>query len=351
MSSEVKLPKWHPLLDPTGRPWRVDSAWACGMPLGAFRWIKCRKTGKAENLYIRWHVNERGAISVARSTKFSIQTDHKPQKNAEQANYRSKSEVAIINGLPTPSGRAPYALLPFRALEVGCVPAAIQHRWEASLAASRATIWRQWFEALDENQQKAHVQRLSKITKDTFWAELWLEYEERSKPGHPRLVAAGVRAVALFDRELTRIQMRDPRKIHNTIRNQRLKRFGLASEKSGSLPVAQPGPSSAPLTPHNIKSLKLRLAPCYFRLPANAFRFATRIFSGKSYEEAVKEQKSNFDSWVKEGKVCRVIVGPDLVVGDDVVVPEDQVWNVDSQEEEAEERNRGSQGTRPSDED
>ena len=330
MSSEVKLPNWHPLLDPTGRPWRVDSAWACGMPLGAFRWIKCRQSGKTGSLRLRWHANERGAISVTRSTRFSIQMDHKPQKNAEQANHRSESEVAIINGLPTPSGRAPYALLPFRALEVGCVPAAIQHRWEASLAASRATIWRQWFVALDENQQKAHVQRLSKITKDTFWAEFWLEYEERSKPEHPRLVAAGVRAVALFDRELARIEMRDPTKIHNTVRNQRLKRFGLASETFGRLPVAQPGPLSAPLTPHNIKSLKLRLAPCYFRLPANALRFATRIFSGKSYEEAVKEQKSNFDSWVKEGKVCRVVVGPDLVVGDDVVAPEDQVWNVDS---------------------
>ena len=262
--------------------------------------------------------------------------------NVEQDNYISESEVAMINGLLTPGGRGPYALLPFRAFEVGCVPAAIQQRWEASVAASRATQWRQWFGALDENQQKAHVQSLSKIAKDAFWAGLWLEYEERSKPGHPRLVAAAVRAVVIFERELAKIQMKDTR-------NRKLKRFGLANEESGSLPIAHAGPSSAPLTPHDIKSLNLRLAPCYFRLPANALRFATQVFSGKSYEEAVKEQKSNFNTWAEEGKVCRVMGRPDLVVWDNVAVPKDPVCKVDSQEEEAEEAE--CKGTRPSYED
>ena len=44
MSLEVKLPKFDPRLDRTGRPWRVDSEWACGMPVGAFMWLKHRKS-------------------------------------------------------------------------------------------------------------------------------------------------------------------------------------------------------------------------------------------------------------------------------------------------------------------
>ena len=210
------------------------------------------------------------------------------------------------------------------------IPAAIIQRRKASVAAAWAIRWRQWFGALDEAQQKAHVQYLSETGNDTSWAEFWLEYEERSKPGHTRSVATAVRAVAILDLQVTRIVMKSREEV---LRSRK------ANEKPGSLPVAHAGPSSARLTPHDIKILNLRLAPCYFRLPANASRFATQVFSGKSYEEAVKEQKANFDSWVKEAKVCRVIDRSDLVVSDDVVVPKDQVREVDSQEEEAEKPN------------
>lgn len=65
-------------------------------------------------------------------------------------------------------------------------------------------------------------------------------------------------------------------------------------------------PLSAPLTAQNIISLKLRLAPNYFRLPDSAFRFATQIFRGKSYEEALAEQKANFSTWTRECGALRV---------------------------------------------
>ena len=224
------------------------------------------------------------------------------------------------------------ALLPFRALEVNRLPVAIGQRRKASLAAARATRWRQWFGALDEAQQKAHAQHLSETGKDTPWAEFWLEYEERSKSGHTRSVATAVRAVAILDVLVTRILVKSEEEAL------RIRKKRLANEKPGSLPVAHAGPSLARLTPHVIKTLNLRLAPYYFRLPANVSRFATQIFSGKSYEEAVKEQKANFNSWVKEANVCRFIDPPDVAASDDVVVPKDQVWKVDSQEEEEAEK-------------
>ena len=84
-------------------------------------------------------------------------------------------------------------------------------------------------------------------------------------------------------------------------------------------------PLSAPLTPHNVISLGLRLAPCYFRLPTGAFRFATQLFSGKSYDEAVAEQKANFDSWRREGQVQRIEGQPDFVVWGRIAVHKDAV--------------------------
>ena len=90
-------------------------------------------------------------------------------------------------------------------------------------------------------------------------------------------------------------------------RKEELRDLPRASAKSllASLFGPLSGPLSAPPTPSDIVSLGLRLPPCYFRLPAGAFRFATQIFSGKSYEEAVAEQKASFNSWVREGKVRR----------------------------------------------
>ncbi len=45
-----------------------------------------------------------------------------------------------------------------------------------------------------------------------------------------------------------------------------------------------------------------------------AVQFATQIFSGKSYEEAMAEQKANFSSWSRESQVCRIEGLPDHVV-------------------------------------
>ena len=116
------------------------------------------------------------------------------------------------------------------------------------------------------------------------------------------------------------------------IRTERYGHYGYRLEDPnmdifGTDPEEEPpaGPLSAPLTPHDMFSLKLRHAPCYFRLPASAFRFATQIFSGKSYEEAVAEQKANFNSWAKESKVRRIEGYPDLVVWGKIAVHKDAV--------------------------
>ena len=318
----------------------MDSQWACGMPVGAFMWIShCKSVAKQ----ITCTFNDmlmRAASFVPDSTRSSIQSNDKPRKNVRQGKLISDSETAMIADLYTFGPRGRWALLPLRTLEVSCVPAAILQRMNASLAAARATRWRQWFGALDEAQQKSHVQNLSEIGNDTCWARLWLECEEWSKPGQTWLVAAAVRAVAILDLLVERLLMKveeealRERKKRDEERNRNKEGFKLADEKSGSLPVAHAGPSSAPLTPHEIKTLNLRRAPCYFRLPAHAFRFATQIFSGKSYEDAVKEQKANFNSWVREANVCRVIGRPESVVWDDIVVPKNQVWEFEYQEEE-----------------
>ncbi|KAM0798138.1 hypothetical protein BDR22DRAFT_891653 [Usnea florida] len=328
MPSKVKVREFDPLLDRTGRPWRVDSKLAYGMPVGAFMWIS-------------------HSSFVPESTRSPIQSDQR--KKVWQVKHTSESEIAMIVDLYT-LGAVRCALLPFRALEVACVADAIVQRREASLAAARASRWRQWFGVLDEAQQKAHAQSISETGNDTSWAGLWLECEERSKPGHTRLVATAVRAVALLDLKTARILMRVQEealslsKKRYEERNRKLEELGLADAK---------GPSSAPLTPQDIKTLNLRLAPCYFRLPAHAFRFATQVFSGKSYEEAVKEQKANFNSWVKEANVCRVIDQPDLVVSNDIVAPKDKFGKstIRKRKKPRCRMQTGSKGTRPSDED
>lgn len=239
-------------------------------------------------------------------------------------------EVDTTNSHLEPGVKESYPLLPFRALEEICLPAAIQQRWEASVAASRSAEWRQWFKILDEKQQKAHVQILSKNTKDTFWAGLWLEYEQWSKPRHARSIAAATRALVMLEQENVRKQREKAQEVLRLsilqlkIRRQMLEQWGLVDVEPEDLPEANTEPLSAPLRPHD-EFLKIRLAPCYFRLPANAFRFATQIFSGKSYEEAVAEQKSNFNSWTKESKVRRIEGQPDFVVWGNIAVHKNAV--------------------------
>lgn len=213
-----------------------------------------------------------------------------------------------------------YRLLPFRALEETCLPTALQQRWEASVAASMSAEWRLWFKTLDETQQKAHVQSLAKSTKGTFWAGLWLEYEEWSKPRHARFIAAAARALVILERKKLRKQMDEAQKLvaarmaqlrPKAMLLQQPYPFAASRErKFRDLPTASAKPLSAPLsappTPSDIVSLGLRLPPCYFRLPAGASRFATQIFSGSSYEEAVAEKKANFNSWVRESKIRRI---------------------------------------------
>ena len=231
-------------------------------------------------------------------------------------------KFATTNSQLVPGMKESYPLLPFRALEEISLPAAIQQRWEASLAASKSAEWRMWFKALNPEQQKTHLEILSKYTRDKFWAALWLELKERSEPGHTRLIAAAVRALVILNQASLRKQMRAAQKSAvmrmEALRTRAkiLEASGLVEVKTDSedLPGTSPNPLSAPPTIHEIHSLQLRLSPSYFRLPTNAFRFATQIFSGKSYEEAVAEQKANFNSWIKESKVRRIEGHPDFVV-------------------------------------
>lgn len=219
-----------------------------------------------------------------------------------------------------------YVLLPFRALEEICLPFAIQQRWEASVAASKCAEWRMWFQTLDPAQQKAHVQNFSKSTKDQFWASLWLEYDEWSKPRNPRYIAAAARAQVLFERGFIWRQMVEAGRAWQEqcarLDYQLYPHLYTPPPESprpepmllDNFPEPLSGPLSAPLTAQNIISLKLRLAPNYFRLPDSAFRFATQIFRGKSYDEAVAEQKANFNSWTRECRVLRVNGHPGFVV-------------------------------------
>ena len=254
----------------------------------------------------------------------------------KQLFYGRKFKLTTTNSKLKPGVKGSYGLLPFRALEDHCLPAAIQQRWETSVAASKSAEWRLWFRNLNPKQQKSVVQHLSKITKDKFWAGLWLEYEEWSKPRRTRHVAAAARAQVILERESMKEQMEElkcPRPVAH-ICSLRLpfklplphfQRIRPLLHPDRILPAACPEPLSAPMTPQTIASLRLRLAPSYFRLPNHALHFATQIFRCKSYEEAVAEQKANFNSWVREAKTIRVEGMPGYVVCGRRVVHEDDV--------------------------
>ena len=212
------------------------------------------------------------------------------------------------------------------------LPAAIQQRWEASVAASQSAEWRLWFLELNPEKQKLLVQHFSKTTKDKFWAGLWLEYEEYSKPPRARHVAAAAaRAQVLLERERLKKQIEE---LEWARRVAQIRPLGLPPGLPSDLPLPLfsrippaecPKPLSAPITPAAVASLDVRLAPAYFCLPNHAERFASRIFWGQSYEEAVAEQKANFNSWAREAKTIRVEGKPDHVVCGDRVVHKDDV--------------------------
>ena len=60
-------------------------------------------------------------------------------------------------------------------------------------------------------------------------------------------------------------------------------------------------------------------------MPNHALQFATQIFRCKSYEEAVAEQKANFNSWAQEARTVRVEGMPDHVVCGNSAVHKDDV--------------------------
>ena len=208
-----------------------------------------------------------------------------------------------------------YNLLPFRALEGNSLPAALERRWEVAIAASRAAEWRLWFTTLDQAQQQARVQMLAERTKQKFWTGLCPVYEEWSKRRHTRFVLAAARALPLLKHETGRIQLLGGKVLAMFVdREVSQMRRELQTPTLALVP---------PEMPHDVAVLRVRLAPSYFRLPANAFRFATQIFSGKSYGEAVAEQKANFNSWAVESQVCRVDGHPDYVVWKNALVHKD----------------------------
>ncbi len=181
-----------------------------------------------------------------------------------------------------------------------CLPAALQRRWEVSVAASKCAEWRLWFQTLDQTQQKASAESLCKSTKDAFWAGLWLEYEEWLEPRQTRFVATAARALVILEQEKVRKQILASKTLippPGVILEQQ--ESYLLEEYYFNLPEGSGEALSVPVQPRQFFSLGLRLTPCYFRLPVSALRFATQIFRGKSYEEAVDEKKVNFDTGVK----------------------------------------------------
>ena len=227
-----------------------------------------------------------------------------------------------------PGLKESYGLLPFRALQEDCLPAAIQQRWEASVAASKSAEWRLWFQMLDQMKQKEVVECLSMGTRDRFWAGLWLEYEEWSKPRRIRHIAAAARVQVILERETVRMQMEEikwARILLNVSAPPVYQPYQMPPEPGRAVPGEYNEITSAPITPQAIVSLELRLTPIYFRLPYNAVRFATQIFSGKSHGEAVAEQKANFNSWTKEHKVRRIEGMPEFVVWGNIAVHKDAV--------------------------
>lgn len=305
------MPPPDPRLDMQGRPWRLDSEWSHGLPVAAFHWIHAPPL----------------LLDRARS---AIPIYHEQHEEIEKAIFVPEFKVATTNSRLEPGMKKSYCLLPFRALGEICLPAAIQQRWEASVAASKSAEWRLWFKTLDQTQQKAHVQSLSKNTKDAFWAGLWLEYEEWSKPRNVRFIAAATRALIILEREKVAKQIKaaqfsvQERTCIDSL-TAMFASWDWCQTEPEDLPAAHDEPLSASSTPHDIVSLRLRLTPCYFRLPAGAFRFATQIFSGKSYEEAVAEKKANFDSWTMENKVRRIDGQPDFVVWGNIAVHKNAV--------------------------
>ena len=280
----------------------------------------------AESCCLQRNANRRTAPFVLDRARQAKLTNHQRLENVEQPIFVPKFETTTTNNIVEPGMQGSYVLLPFRALEEICLPAAIQQRWEASVAASKCAEWRLWFQTLDQTQQKAHVQSLSKSTNDNFW----LEYEERSKPRKTRYIATAARAQVILEQEIVRRQMEEAQRAWYAgcaqphLQPKELPRHGLVLSEDFAEPLS--GPLSAPLTALNIISLRLRLAPSYFRLPDSAFRFATQIFSGKSYEEAVAEQKANFNSWARESRVKRMDGHPDFVLwGGDIVVRTDDM--------------------------
>lgn len=264
--------------------------------------------------YFQEHADGRLVPFILDRTRSGNLINDEPLDCIKEAIFVPKFNVATANSQLVPGIKESYSLLPFRASEERHLPAAIQQRWEASLAASKSAEWRIWFKTLDKKQQKAHVESLSKSTKDTFWAGLWIEYEEWSEPRQTRFIAAAARALAILERAHLRQQIRDAQEsvaevvATFKIRAKILEASGMTDEGMYpwvDLPGGSAEPLSAPPTPHQIVSFGLRLSPCYFRLPTSAFRFATQIFSGKSYEEALAEQKANFSTWVQESKVRR----------------------------------------------
>ena len=245
----------------------------------------------------------------------------------KRLSYGPKFKLTTTNSKLQPGIKDSYGLLPFRALEAHCLPAAIQQRWEASVFASKSAEWRLWFRKLDPEKQKSVVRYLSRITKDKFWAGLWLEYEEWSKPRRTRHVGAATRALVILERESMKKQMKElawARSLAHT-RPPGLPLKLPPPYPQRILPAECPEPLSAPIAPQTIASLHICLAPSYFRLPNLALQFATRIFRCKSYEQAVAEQKANFNSWVQEAKIVRVDGMPDYIVCGGRAVHKDDV--------------------------
>ena len=304
--------------------WRWDSEHTQGMTVGAVMWIQTRKSPIQQRLYFQCHADERAAPFVHHPALYARPANQKRLEYIEQPICVPKFEVATTNSKLEPSVKRSYSLLPFRALEEFCLPGAIQQRWEVSVAASKSAEWRLWFQRLDQTQQKAHVQTLSKLTKEAFWAGLWLEYEEWSEPRRTRFVAVAARAVVIFEMENMMRRMEEARRYWQ----EKIARVGFQpriQRRQIDLPEEYAEPLSAPLTPHNVISLGLRLAPCYFRVPTGAFRFATQLFSGKSHRQAVAEQKANFASWTRESRVIRIEGQPDHVVWGKIAVHKDAV--------------------------
>ncbi len=347
-----------PRFDSQGRRRRPDLELGPGISVAAYQWIQRRKSSVQQKYYnFERYANNIAAPKFPYSARCSIPLGHEQSEHTEDAGLLPEFEVTTTNSQLAP-GLKEKALLPFRALEETCLPSAIYQRWEVCVAASKSAEWRPWFKTLDLKRQKAHVKRLYLSTKQPFWARLWLDYEELSKPRRARKVAAAFRAMTIIEEEIVRKRGEEAERAFTAraarleARRYTLKRYGYVSNDSdfdsdmnsdmgGSVDETEPedepeaGPLSALLTRHDFHHLRLRLAPCYFRLPTMAVRFAKQIFSGKSYEEAMAEQKANFSSWSRESQVRRVEGLPDHVEWGGRAVHKDAVAKLDAKKKRA----------------